>query len=263
MILIDSRERFSDIALKVFTLRDIQAIINVIPGAENPTEDFYTDYLITSDDPDWPESVAIQRKTVSEVLSQMEEIRTRSHKMLNLAKHAVLIIENRDSIRFSEEGNMTVKRNYITVEVSQNDLSFFGFIDSLKADGIDVIETQSYRETLCRLSVIHHRIQQLHYPKRPVGYSPLEQAIGCLCCAKGVGEKTAKAILEQGSIKDYIAHYALGLSSKQYESLKEMFNATTHVKKMESKASIDFGKVEKEKLDAFLKEIDKELEDLK
>ena len=238
MILIDTREQWKDqIQQKLQSLHTSAHIMKL---------DHYTDYLLTSDNEAVEQIVAIQRKTINEVLSKdpskegyksmMDEINDR---IVNETKakygNAWLLVEE-DDLFINKDGLIMSKRGKLLYETGINAKSYYNFLHSILKKGVNVKTTRNWEYSVWWLYSLHGYIQREHYPKPAKKYIEREEVIGALMGIEGIGEKKAQQI------------YAL--SGEKLTSIKKLENIINEVNNM--------NELTEEQMDAMAKEIKEE-----
>lgn len=181
MIIIDSREQHKlDVQRKLISL----GVESYITGIGS-----YADYLIVSD----LEHHAIQRKSMSEVMSQMEEIAMRVSE-LNGNCNWLLIEENKFSI--TADGNILIKRGYQQNETGMSVRSYYNFQHSIMKQGIHIKVTHNWLQSVWWMYSLHEYIQEEHYPKGVRTYTEREEIMGLLMSIKGIGKVKALKIID-------------------------------------------------------------------
>lgn len=184
MIFIDSREQFKDIIQERFQQLNIYAHIMKL--------DYYTDYLLTSET-EVEGVVAIQRKTINEILTQFEEIRESISELGNYGGSMWLLVEE-DDLFISKEGKIMSRRGKMLYETGMRAKSYYNFLYSLEKQGISIKTTRNLDFSIWWIYSLHGYIQAEHFPSHTRKYSQAEEVIGCLQRIKGIGEKKAKDI---------------------------------------------------------------------
>lgn len=235
MILIDTREQWKEqIQQKLQSLHVSAHIMKL---------DHYTDYLLTSDNEKVEQAVAIQRKTINEMLSKdsskegyksmMDEINDR---IVNETKakygNAWLLVEEED-LFINKDGLIMSKRGKLLYETGINVKSYYNFLQSILKKGINVKISRNWEYSVWWLYSLHSYIQREHYPKPTKKYTQREEVIGALMGIEGIGEVKARQIYD----------------------LSEEKNAKDS-KPLEEKISLLDGGLTEEQMDAMAKEIE-------
>ena len=203
MILIDTREQWKDqIQQKLQSLHTSAHIMKL---------DHYTDYLLTSDNEAVEQIVAIQRKTINEVLSKdpskegyksmMDEINDR---IVNETKakygNAWLLVEE-DDLFINKDGLIMSKRGKLLYEIGINVKSYYNFLHSILKKGVQIKTTRNWEYSIWWLYSLHSYIQREHFPKPTKKYTQREEVIGALMGINGIGEVKARHIYAQSEQK--------------------------------------------------------------
>lgn len=212
MIIVDTRERYSIAARIFFESHDIEIHETCLEY------DFYTDYIISNGN----KTVGIQRKSLSEVIEQMTEIRERIHNILKIHDRAILLVE--EDFEVSENGFIIRKLNDKQFETRGEVSKYYNFLQSIRDDGICVITTRGFEQSMWWMLSTHKRLESEHVPKIHVkNHTPLENAYGMLYVIDGFGPKICEKLLQNYSIADMcsmndIQLKSIGMNKKQVDN---------------------------------------------
>ena len=240
MILIDSNEKHKlEIAEKLNSLGISTQIMKL---------DNYCDYLLISDNPEAENIVAIQRKTIAELLSKesskrgyssmMDEIRDRIvNEMKSEYKDAWLLVED-GGLRVNLDAKIELKRGRALVETGISVKSYYNFLHSLEYKGISIKTVPSWEYSIWWLFSKHSYIQKHHYPTPSRKYTEAEEVIGALTGIKGIGEKKAMTIYNHyeeheafkniGKVEREVIRALMnlyGISKEKAKDIYEKYNA--------------------------------------
>lgn len=191
MIVIDTRERYSVAARIFFESHDIEVYETCLDY------DFYTDYIISNGN----KTVGIQRKSLPEVIEQMSEIRNRIHNILKIHDRAILLVE--EDFEVSEKGYILRNLEGKTFETRGDISKYYNFLQSIRDDGISVITTRGFEQSMWWMLSTHKRLEVEHIPKIHVkNHTPVEEACGMLYIIDGFGPKICEKLLQNYSISD-------------------------------------------------------------
>ncbi len=184
MILIDSREQWKEEIRNKLQAQHVNAQILKL---EN-----YADYVLTSDNKEVQNTVAIQRKTIGEVLSQFKDIQMR---LPELQKYGVpwLLVEE-SGIFINANGMLMSKRGKLLYETGVKAQSYYNFLHSVQRSGVSIKTTLNWEQSVWWLYSLHSYIQREHIPKLDRKYTQKEEIIGALMDIPKVGLKAAQRI---------------------------------------------------------------------
>ena len=197
MILIDSREQFKEEIQKKLQSLHVNARILKL---EN-----YADYVLTSDNKDVQNSIAIQRKTIGEVLStkknkktgkkvsMMSEIRNRISE-LNMYGVPWLLIEDQGMFINASGSIMTKRGGALLQESGITSQSYYNFLHSIQRTGTYIQKTYNWEQSIWWLHALHKYIQKEHFPKSNRTCTNKEEIMGALQTIPNVGSKKAQQI---------------------------------------------------------------------
>ena len=184
MILIDSREQFKEqIQTKLQSLHINAHIMKL---------EHFTDYVLTSDNKEVQNSIAIQRKTIGEVLSQFKDIQIRLPELRKYGVPLLLVEEN--GLFINTAGMILSKRGKLLYETGVKAQSYYNFLHSVQRTGTTVKITSNWEQSVWWLYSLHQYIQKEHYPKRNRKYTQKEEVVGAVQTIPGVGSEKAQQI---------------------------------------------------------------------
>ena len=196
MILIDSREQWKEeIQTKLQSLHINAHVLKL----EN-----YADYVLTSDNKEVQNTMAIQRKTIGEVLStkkdkktgkkvsMMSEIRNRVSELNMYGVPWLLVEEN--GMFINSSGIILSKRGKLLYETGVKAQSYYNFLHSVERMGTTIKITSNWEQSVWWLYSLHQYIQKEHYPKHNRKYTQKEEVVGALMDIPGVGSEMAQQL---------------------------------------------------------------------
>ena len=184
MILIDSREQWKEeIQTKLQSLHINAHIMKL---------EHFTDYVLTSDNKEVQNTIAIQRKTIGEVLSQFKDIQTRLHELEEYGVPWLLVEEN--GLFINTAGMILSKRGKLLYETGIKAQSYYNFLHSVERGGTTVKITFNWEQSVWWLYSLHSYIQREHLPKSDRKYTHKEEVVGALMSIPGVGKETTEEI---------------------------------------------------------------------
>ncbi len=225
IILVDTREQNGEYFKKVFDKAGIESDICTLPQSSG------ADYFISNT----YGCAAIQRKdSMKEIngkpvsdkyVSAMEELRLGIlPRLRDFCDNPVLLVE--ESHKFGENGSLYRKENKMLVETGLHASSYYGFLESVRMMGVDVVTvpaTPDMLPTIWYLISMDGYLSREHYPKHAKHFDVRQQALGALCCVPGIGEKRAVAALEHASLAGIAnATKVEGLTEKQTDKVQKM-----------------------------------------
>lgn len=147
-------------------------------------------------------SVGIQRKSgESEIPKQMSDLK---HDILpalkDLTENPVLLIE--EDFAIGQNGTIYRHENNMLVPSDLNIKSYFNFIHSVKAMGIDVVCTRNLDASIWWMISTHQYVQNHHYPKVKKSHKPSMQAVGSLCAINTIGQNKATKLLQEFTLQE-------------------------------------------------------------
>jgi len=193
MIICDTREKFNAVFRNFMNRNKIE---NHETGLNY---NYYTDYIITENN----KTVGIQRKATGEVLSEMVEIRSRIFDILKMWDYAILLVE--EDFDISDTGLIMLGMKDFYVETSFPVKNYYNFLQSLRDDGIIVVTTKNYQQSLWWMYATHERLKKYHIPFMRIDHhTPVEHAMGVLKLMSGFGEKSIDKVLSNASIRELV-----------------------------------------------------------
>jgi hypothetical protein len=169
----------------------------------------------------------INGKPVSDkYVSAMEELRLEILPNLkSFCDNPVLLVE--ESHRFGENGNLFRKERKMLVETGLHASSYYGFLESVRMMGVDVVTvpaTDDMLPTIWYLASMDGYLSMEHYPAHKKSFSNYSQAVGMLTAVKGIGETRAAKALSKASIQSMILSDGIveGLTTKQTANLRRV-----------------------------------------
>ena len=176
-------------------------------------------------------SACIQRKdSAAELCSQMEELRYDVlPRLINFASelnsNPVLLVEETHTI--GDVGYIFRRgKRGVFVETGLHISSYYGFLQSVRLMGIDVVTTKGLSESIWYLSALDGFLSRQHYPRHNKSYKPHQQALGALCCIPTIGSKRATKALTGCSIAEMLhAKEVEGLTKVQLGKVKRVLRS--------------------------------------
>jgi ERCC4-type nuclease len=167
-------------------------------------------------------SCGIQRKDSSkELIQQMQELQDNILiRLCNFTDNPVLLIE--ESHKIGQMGYLFRKQNNVWLETGMHSSSYYGFIESMKHRGIDVVCTRDLDHSIWYMAALHGYLGRFHYPKHAKTHRINQMAVGMLACVPGIAEKRAREALEHQSIREMCAGRMEGLTVKQAEKVRRV-----------------------------------------
>jgi ERCC4-type nuclease len=191
VILIDSREQNQEYIESKLKDSGIQCTVSCLAHG--------MDYLIVGT----TGSIGVQRKTFPEVATQMPEIREDIiPSLMDLTERPVLLIE--EIFRIDEQGMMWRKEGSFLKPAQISARQYYNFLQSIRQMGCEVVTTRDLDQSIWWMYSVHSYVHEMHYPKQKKRYGSDMQAMGALCCFNGIGQTTAKKILQKHSLKDLV-----------------------------------------------------------
>lgn len=224
IILLDTREQKGEYIKSRFDTIGIPCEITTLP------EHTGCDYMIVNTHG----SAVVQRKDSSkELIQQMQELQDDILiRLCNFAdsikSNPVLLIE--ETHKIGQMGYLFRKQNNVWLETGMHSSSYYGFIESMKNRGIDVVCTRDLDHSIWYMAALHGYLGRFHYPKHAKTHRINQMAVGMLACVPGIAEKRAREALEHQSIKEMCEGKIYvwedegikGLTKKQAEKLKRV-----------------------------------------
>ena len=219
----DVKEHFADYACNKFKQEGVESMVINLPYASG------CDYHIVNE----YGSCGIQRKdSMAEICgtpvckdhdSAMEELKHNIlPRLINFTDNPILLVEESHAI--GEKGYLFRKEDRVWVETGMHSSSYYGFLESVRSMGINVVCTRNLDASLWFMISMHNYLGKHRYPKPKKSYSDEEIATGMLCCVPTIGEKRARKALAEYSIRDLatIQKQIPGLTEKQSERLRSV-----------------------------------------
>jgi len=184
IILIDSREQWKEqIKTKLQSLHVNAQVLKL---------EHYADYVLTSDNESVQNVVAVQRKTIGEVLSQFKDIQARLPELKEYGVPWLLVEEQ--ALFINVKGMMMTKRGKLLYETGVKAQSYFNFLHSIQRTGTLVKTTLNWEHSVWWLYSLHQYIQKEHYPHYNRKYTQREEVIGALQTIPKVGSENAQQL---------------------------------------------------------------------
>jgi len=159
---------------------------------------------------------------MKELVIQMQELTEDIlPRLASFTDNPILLVE--ENFTIGEMGTLFRKESSskMWIETGMHSASYYGFLESCRMKGIDVVCTRNLDQTIWYMAAMNGYLAHNHYPKHRKLYKPYQQALGMLCCVTGIGEKRAEKILEHNSISELSnADTAEGLTDKQLKKLQ-------------------------------------------
>ena len=225
IILIDSRERHGEYIQNALTKIGVECEVCGLPYQSG------ADYYISNT----RGSCAIQRKdSMKEICghpvsdkyeSAMEELRLDIlPRLVTYTSNPILLVE--ESHIIGEMGSLFRKENGLYVETGMSATSYYGFLESVRMMGVDVVTlhaTGDLYPTIWYLAAMDGYLSREHYPKHLKTHKPYQSAIGMLCCVPGIGQKRAEKALQKHSLKEMVELEQIdGLTKPMISKLKKV-----------------------------------------
>ena len=211
VILIDSREQQAPYITKRFAASGIDSEIVCFPT------DTGTDYLISNTHG----SCAIQRKVVcSEMITELDEIMYDIlPRLKNYNPNPCILLE--ENFLITKDGYLANRNDHRETQMLA--ISYFGYLETMKKMGIDVITTRDINQSIHWMIAMHGYLSKEHYPKHRKYFTVPEQATGMLCTVPTIGEVRAGKALKLSSIRGMCGMTVIeGLTMKQSEKLQNI-----------------------------------------
>ena len=211
IILCDSREQASSYIIKFLMAQGIDAEVVCFP------QNTGCDYLISN----IFGSCAIQRKVVvPEMIGELDEIMFDIlPRLQNFSDNPVLCLEENFSI--TKEGYLYNRNDSRESQLLAT--SYYGYLETIRKSGIDVITTRDLNCSLWWMVAMHGYLAKQHYPKHRKYFSTEEQAVGMLTAVPGIGPARALKALQQHSIREMGKLRVIdGLTEKQSERVLDV-----------------------------------------
>jgi len=184
MILIDSREQWKEEIQNKLQAQHVNAQILKL---EN-----YADYVLTSDNKEVQNTVAIQRKTIGEVLSQFKDIQMRLPELQKYGAPWLLVEES--GIFINRNGMLMSKRGKLLYETGVKAQSYYNFLHSVQRSGVSVKTTLNWEQSVWWLYSLHSYIQREHISRLDRKYTQKEELLIALQGVPKMGTEKAQQL---------------------------------------------------------------------
>lgn len=213
IIVIDTREQKNEYIKNRLDSIGIPCEITTLPEATG------CDYYIANTHG----SCGIQRKdSTKELILQMEDLHYDIlPRLCNFTDNPVLLVE--ESHVIGEMGYLFRKENRLWLETGMHSSSYYGFLETVRQMGIDVVCTRDLNQSIWYMAALHGYLGKYHYPRHKKTFRISQQAVGMLACVPGIAEKRAREVLEKHSIREICTMERIdGLTEKQCEKIKRV-----------------------------------------
>jgi hypothetical protein len=141
-------------------------------------------------------------------------------RLCNFTDNPILLIEESHTI--GEAGYLFRKEGKMFVETGLHSKSYYGFLEMVRMQGIDVVTTRDLNASIWYMISMDNYLGKYHYPHHGKTFKIPNQAIGMISCVPGIGEKRARATLAHQSIRDICKSKGgiEGLTEKQSEKMR-------------------------------------------
>lgn len=222
----DSREHYGSYVVEKFNKAGIDAEIATLPQSSG------ADYVIANT----YGSCSVQRKdSMAEICgtpvsdkykSAMEELLIGIlPRLSSFTNNPILLVE--ESHVIGEMGYLFRKQDNHWVETGMHCSSYYGFLETVRMQGVDVVCTRNFDASIWYLISMHGYLGRCHYPKHKKMFKTGQQAIGILCSVPGIGERKAEKILQRYSIQELLevdASDVKELTPKQLSGIRKVFS---------------------------------------
>lgn len=211
--MIDTREHNGPSAVKFFLEHGIDSELVTL------STDTGADYFIANS----RGSAAVQRKVAcSELISELDETLNETIPHLkDFSENPVLLIE--ENFIVTSEGYLMNRLDSRESQLLAT--SYFGYLETIRKTGVDVVCTRDYNESLWYMLSQHNYLGKEHYPPHRKYFGIEEQCIGMLSCIPTIGEKKASAMLKKQSIREIAMNRNSDvLTVKQNERLRKVID---------------------------------------
>ena len=165
----------------------------------------FTDYVLTSDNKEVQNAVAIQRKTIGEVLSTKKDKKTGkkvsmmkeiTNRISELSAYGVpwLLIEDQGMFINTSGAIMTKRGGALLQESGITSQSYYNFLHSIQRTGTYIQKTYNWEQSIWWFYALHKYIQKQHFPKLNRTYTKEEEIMGALQTIPNVGLEKAQQI---------------------------------------------------------------------
>lgn len=224
IISIDIKEHFAEYAKAKFAENDVHSDIINLPQSTG------CDYLITGT----YGSCGIQRKdSIAEIcgtpVSKTKKFKSAMDELLHdilprlssFTDNPVLLVE--ESHILGERGYLFRRNGKHWVETGMHCSSYYGFLETVRNMGVDVVCTRNLDASLWYMISMHGYLERCHYPKHSKMFTTGQQAMGMLCCVPKIGEKRAMQALGAKSIAEMVNSKTVpGLTDIQVRNLQKV-----------------------------------------
>jgi len=221
---VDSREHYGTYVVDKFIKAGIDAEIATLPQSSG------ADYVIANT----YGSCALQRKdSMAEICgtpvsdkykSAMEELLLGIlPRLISFTNNPILLVE--ESHVIGEQGYLFRRKDNHWVETGMHCTSYYGFLETVRMMGVDVVCTRNLDASIWYLISMHGYLGKCHYPRHKKMFTSGQRAVGMLCCAPGVGERAAAQVLANYSIQELLEvdeSKLKALKSAQLASIKKI-----------------------------------------
>jgi ERCC4-type nuclease len=154
------------------------------------------------------------------MISQLDEIMFDIiPRMKNFSDNPVCLFE--ENFGISKDGYLFNRADNHPTEMLAK--SYYGYLETIRKMGVDVITTRGLNETIWYLISMHGYLGKEHYPKHNKYFSDKEIAIGMLTAIPGIGDARASKALGGTSIRGMMGlKHITGLTQKQSERLNRI-----------------------------------------
>jgi len=138
-------------------------------------------------------------------------------RLKNFSENPILLVE--EDFGIDQSGYLFNRGD--SRETSMLATSYFGYLETVRKIGVDVITTRDLNQSIWWMIATHGYLAKEHFPKHRKYYGNKEMAIGMLTAVAGIGEVRAMKVLKETSIKDMIVGNKFGgLTMKQAGKLQ-------------------------------------------
>lgn len=155
--------------------------------------------------------------------SAMEELLHDTLPRLSIfTDNPVLLVE--ESHIIGERGYLFRKHQNHWVETGMHSSSYYGFLETARNLGVDVVCTRNLDASIWYMISMHGYLGKHHYPKHAKMFTDGQRAMGMLCCVPKIGEKRAAQALGSGKSISEIAtaKSVKGLTENQLEKIQKV-----------------------------------------
>ena len=209
--MVDSREHNAPYMVKRFGNAGIDAEITCLPTETG------SDFVISN----LKGSCAVQRKiVVPEMISELDEILYEIlPRLKNYNPNPCILLE--ENYLITKDGYLANRNDHRETQMLAT--SYFGYLETIKKMGIDVVTTRDINQSIWWMIAMHGYLAKEHYPKHRKYFTVPEQAVGMLCTVPTIGEVRAGKALKLSSIRGMCGMKVVeGLTMKQSEKLQNV-----------------------------------------